>query len=422
MTVEHLRVQNLEFCPLDRSFLFGPVDLAVQQGDCVGIIGHSGVGKSTLIELLAGFRRPTSKSSTILVDNQKWVSARESRQWLASNHDFLYPWERNVGLVLQKGAGLQPEKTVRANLSFGLGSLRLRAMNEQSWSEIVETYWLRESEERSLSVSGKPVDFLDRKVQDLSGGQKTRVALARGLAREDRLLYLLDEPFEGQDNPLRHELVGLLRERVRGAKLEGRDTAFVFVTHNQAEALFVADKLIYLERGSDQRVVVRGEGTPRQLTEQPPNLSVARFLGDPPMNLFGGEARDAGEIFIGGRPTGRLVNTPPGTVLVVGMPPVDLSEWDESTTSLADSLIINVRMLDRRFRGYDWLYELEIREPEDMGQQVFLESARLFLQSQRVLSHDVFRIALPLSRLHVFEANGGARLTLGNSGFRREVG
>jgi len=404
----HLKLEALEYAIPGSRIRLGPIDLTLAPADCIAIVGHSGVGKTTFLDLIAGFRRPSDASSTIQVDGRLWAGPHGFGESKRARYAFSYPWERGVGLVFQKGAGLQPERTVRENLQFALGGFLSREMTEADWTRLVDTYWLRESEERALGRGPKPIDFLDRKVEHLSGGQKTRVAIARGLVRTDRAIYLLDEPLEGQDNPLRQDLLGVLQERIRRAKDSRQRTAFILVTHDQAEALAVADRLVYLERGEDQRVVIRAEGSPRQLIEVPPNLSVARFLGDPPMNFLNGEVDDQGRLWIGRRRTQLVAVGEARCSVVVGVRPSDL-EFIKATNSEGYLYRAGAEVVQVRFRGTDWVYTLR---PKGEAESLLAEGRNgiLLLQSHEDLDLTTFEIGVPLERVHVFEVGNGMRL------------
>lgn len=239
------------------------VDLEVRPGELVTLVGPSGSGKSTILRLIAGLERPDR--GRVLVDNQD-VSR-------------VPPHRRGVAMVFQDYA-LYPHLTVRGNLLFGLRVRRVpRAEAERR---------ARAAAER-LGIA----DLLDRYPDEMSGGQRQRVALARALVREPRI-YLLDEPLASLDAPLRFatraDLLALHREL---------GTTTIHVTHDQAEAMTLGDRVVVLDRGR-----VRQVGPPQQVYDQPADTFVARFLGSPPMNLVagGGVLGGAAGVTIGVRP------------------------------------------------------------------------------------------------------------------------
>lgn len=239
------------------------VDLEVRAGELVTLVGPSGSGKSTILRLIAGLEQPDS--GRVLLDGRD-VSR-------------IPPQRRAVAMVFQDYA-LYPHLTVRGNLMFGLRVRRVpRAEAERR---------ARAAAER-LGIA----DLLDRYPDQMSGGQRQRVALARALLREPSV-YLLDEPMASLDAPLRFatraELVALHREL---------GTTTIYVTHDQTEAMTLGDRVVVLDNGR-----VRQVGPPQEVYDRPADTFVARFLGNPPMNLVPGGGvlgGDAG-VTIGVRP------------------------------------------------------------------------------------------------------------------------
>ncbi len=221
------------------------VTLTFPKGKFTALLGPSGSGKSTLLYLIAGIYRPTR--GKILFDGRDVTPLR--------------PNERNVGLVFQNYA-LYPHMKVYDNIAF---PLRLRRLPEQ------------EIRRRVLEVAELlAIDhLLDRYPAQLSGGQQQRVALARALVKRPAVL-LLDEPLSNLD--------ALLRIRIRSElKRLQKDLGItaVYVTHDQSEALAMADKIVVINEG-----VVQQEGTPEEIYRRPANVFVATFIGNPPANVF----------------------------------------------------------------------------------------------------------------------------------------
>ncbi len=230
-----------------------PVDLNVDDGQFVVLVGPSGCGKSTLLRIIAGLEELTTGS--LLLD-----------EVLIND---LPPKNRDVAMVFQNYA-LYPHLTVQENLEF---SLRMRNVaREQRRREVI-----RIAEMLQLT------ELLNRKPSQLSGGQQQRVALGRAIVRRPKL-FLLDEPFSNLDATLRAstrtELIRLHR-RIR--------TTTIFVTHDQVEAMSMADVLVVMKDGKVQQV-----GAPLDVYRYPVNRFVAQFIGSPPMNLLEVSAGDEG--------------------------------------------------------------------------------------------------------------------------------
>jgi spermidine/putrescine transport system ATP-binding protein len=223
----------------DQHIALDQVNLTVERGCFFGLLGPSGCGKTTTLRLIAGFEKPTS--GNVFLNGQLI--------------DHLPPHERNVSTVFQSYA-LFPHLTVRQNLEFGLKQNQVSA--SESKSRIEEAIDL-------LQIANK----LDRKPTQLSGGEKQRVALARSLVLRPDVL-LLDEPLSALDPNLRRQV------RIDLKALQRRvGITFVFVTHDQEEALSLSDRIAVFHKGRIEQV-----GTPQQLYDRPTSRFVAGFLGD----------------------------------------------------------------------------------------------------------------------------------------------
>jgi multiple sugar transport system ATP-binding protein len=243
-------VASITFERVVKAYPGGPpvlagLDLAIEAGELVTLVGPSGSGKSTALDLVAGFEAPTSGHVRIdgeIVDHRP-------------------PRERGIAMVFQSYA-LYPHLSVGKNLAFPLEVARVDR------SEIARR--VREMAER-LGLEA----LLDRKPKELSGGQRQRVALGRALIRRPRIC-LLDEPLSTLDASLR------ARMRAEIKKLhEELGATFVYVTHDQAEAMTLSDRLIVLDRGEIQQAA-----PPEEIYERPANTFVASFVGSPPINLL----------------------------------------------------------------------------------------------------------------------------------------
>jgi len=224
------------------------VNLDVGQGEFMVLLGPSGCGKSTLLRMVAGLEDPTS--GAIMLDGD-----------LAND---LPPRERGVAMVFQDFA-LYPHMTVGENIGF---PLRLSGIEPEPRAEQV-------AEVASALGIG---DVLARKPGQLSGGQRQRVAMGRAIVRRPKL-FLMDEPLSNLDSGLRAEL----RAEISGLVRELGVTT-IYVTHDQAEALTMADRVAILRKG-----VLQDVGTPTQVYGRPATLYVAAFLGSPRMNLLEAE-------------------------------------------------------------------------------------------------------------------------------------
>ena len=225
------------------------VNFYVKKGEFFVILGPSGCGKSTLLNLIAGLEKPDG--------GQIFINGAE-----VSSTDFvLPPSERNIAMVFQSYA-LYPHMSVRENIEF---PLRMKGMPKQRRKEKVEEM------AHLLGIS----HLLDAKPAQLSGGEKQRVALARALAR-DPALILMDEPLSNLDLQLR------IRMRTEIKKLQRKTgTTVLYVTHDQTEALSLADRIMIMSEGRIVQI-----GTPKEIYECPKNEFVAGFIGDPPMNIL----------------------------------------------------------------------------------------------------------------------------------------
>ena len=221
------------------------LSFTIAPGECLALLGPSGCGKTTTLRLLAGLDQPSH--GQVLLDGDD-ITARP-------------PGERQVGMVFQSYA-LYPHLSVLENLALGL---RVRAVPSAE----------REQRIAATSALLRLDGLLARKPAQLSGGQRQRVALARALLRQPRLM-LLDEPMSNLDAQLREELRPELRRLLCGG-----EPPVVYVTHDQQEALGMADRIAVLAEGKLQQI-----GDPSQLLREPANLFVAAFLGRPAINLL----------------------------------------------------------------------------------------------------------------------------------------
>ncbi|MGL4238400.1 ABC transporter ATP-binding protein [Tabrizicola sp.] len=274
----------------DLTLSFGSVsvlkhmNLDVAEGEFVVLLGPSGCGKSTLLNCLAGLLDIT--------DGQVWIKGK--------NVTWAEPSERGIGMVFQSYA-LYPQMTVRGNLSFGLKNARMPAAE-------IEKRVARAAEILQIEP------LLNRKPGALSGGQRQRVAIGRALVR-DADVYLFDEPLSNLDAKLRSELrveIKRLHERLKNT--------MVYVTHDQIEALTLADRIAVMKGG-----VIQQLADPQTIYNKPSNLFVAGFIGSPAMNMLSGKTIEGGKAF------------------QFGSTRIDLAGYDGGAVLERDQAILGVR-------------------------------------------------------------------------------
>ena len=248
-----LRRLAKRYDPEGRSAVDG-LSLEVRDGELFVLLGPSGCGKTTVLRCIAGLEEPTA--GEILIGERDVTR--------------LDPAARDVAMVFQTQA-LYPHLTVRKNLAFGLEVRRVPA------AEIA-----RRVQQAAVRLRLEPL--LDRRPGELSGGERQRVALGRALVREPQV-FLLDEPLASLEPALRGELRDVLVDlhRALGATV-------VYVTHDQVEAMTMGQRIAVLEGGRLRQV-----GTPAELYGLPADVFVARFIGNPGMNILAGRGRGTGD-------------------------------------------------------------------------------------------------------------------------------
>jgi multiple sugar transport system ATP-binding protein len=229
------------------------IDFSIGNGEFVVLVGPSGCGKSTLLRMLAGLEEISA--GEILIDG-KVVNELESK-------------DRDIAMVFQSYA-LYPHMTVRENMGF---SLRLRNADQATTSVRVD------KAAKILNLDA----LLERHPRELSGGQRQRVAMGRAIVRDPKV-FLFDEPLSNLDAKLRVAMraeIKALHQRLK--------TTTVYVTHDQIEAMTMADRIVVMHDG-----IVEQIGTPLDLYDRPDNLFVAQFIGSPSMNVIEGTVRRSG--------------------------------------------------------------------------------------------------------------------------------
>ncbi len=243
------------------------LNLEIQSGEFIVLLGPSGCGKSTLLNAIAGL--------TDITDGQIWIGDR--------NVTWEEPKDRGIGMVFQSYA-LYPTMTVEGNLSFGL---RIAGIPKDEIAQRVD---------RAVQIL--QIDPLrKRRPGELSGGQRQRVAIGRALVR-DVDVFLFDEPLSNLDAKLRTEL------RVELKRLHsGLGSTMIYVTHDQIEALTLADRIAVMSGG-----VIQQFATPKEIYRRPVNRFVAGFVGSPSMNFLSGQVTSNGGVPAFALPDGRKID------------------------------------------------------------------------------------------------------------------
>lgn len=338
------------------------VSIDVADGEFTVIVGPSGCGKSTLLRSVAGLEE--------LGSGRIMIGARDVTD--------LAPSERGIAMVFQSYA-LYPHLTVYENMAFGL---RIAKANKDEIARQVQ----RAAE--ILNIEG----LLGRKPAALSGGQRQRVAIGRAIVRQPEI-FLFDEPLSNLDADLR------VRMRYEFAELHRQlGTTTLYVTHDQVEAMTLADRIVVLRDGRIEQV-----GTPRELYERPANIFVAQFLGTPRMNILAATADGAGKAVLA---DGRNIALPPlaaalaaGTPLSIGVRPDDIA-----IGNAPDALAYTIRFIER-LGGLATLH---------LGGREGDEPIACQLRDNGSLDEgDIVAASFPPVRLHLFDADGQA---LGKAG------
>lgn len=232
----------------DKKVVIDNIDLKIKDKEFVVLVGASGCGKSTILRMIAGLEDITG--GEILIGDKK-----------VNN---IPPKDRDIAFVFQSYA-LYPHMTVRENIAFGL---KMRKVQKEE----IEKKVLEAAEILDLT------EYLDRRPKQLSGGQRQRVALGRAIVRNPKV-FLMDEPLSNLDAKLRVQMraeIKKLHEKLR--------TTFIYVTHDQTEALTMGDRIVVLDKGVIQQVA-----SPEEIYNNPQNTFVAGFVGSPQMNFIAGE-------------------------------------------------------------------------------------------------------------------------------------
>ena len=344
----------------DEEQIIHGVSVEIRDGEFMVLVGPSGCGKSTLLRMIAGLEEVTEGEISIgdLVVND------------------VAPKKRDVAMVFQNYA-LYPHLTVRQNMAF---SLRLRRADKAMTRERVE---------RAAGILGLTA-LLDRLPRQLSGGERQRVAMGRAIVR-DPTVFLFDEPLSNLDAKLRVQMrteIKALHQRLR--------TTSIYVTHDQVEAMTMAERIVVMNKGRVEQV-----GAPLELYDRPANLFVAGFIGSPAMNFVNGVLRRGnGEAQVVTE-DGTALPLPPqaagpeGAAVVYGVRPENLLLASDGAGIAA---------------------EVEVVEPTGSDTLVFChlgggEVCAEFKERHAFAPGQAIRLAPQLDSVHLFDAESGLRLS-----------
>ena len=356
---------------------YGPVKavdgltLEIQDKEFLVLLGPSGCGKTTTLNMIAGLEE---LSGGDLYFDQQIVN-------------FMPPHKRDVAMVFQSYA-LYPHKSVYENMAFGL---RMRRHDKVDIDRLV----------RDAATRLEIAHLLERRPHQLSGGQRQRVALGRAMVRNPAV-FLMDEPLSNLDAALRISM----RAEIK-ALHKSMQTTFVYVTHDQAEALTLADRIVVMRDGRVQQI-----GTPKAIYEQPANMFVASFLGNPPINYLEGLIEVDGENIAFRRGALQLpfsvelaasMRPHSGRKVVLGIRPEDV---DDSSPARPSAL---------QFSG-------QVRSVLPVGSDQYLgmrvEGVDLFFRVSKDVQHrddETITLTLKPKRLHVFDAHTQNSLLYGKT-------
>ncbi|MBV9221523.1 MAG: ABC transporter ATP-binding protein [Methylobacteriaceae bacterium] len=333
--------------------------LAVRAGEFIVLLGQSGSGKSTILRLIAGIEAPDD--GEILIDDK------------LINYE--WPRDRNVAMVFQNYA-LYPHLTVAKNIAFPLKSRHGRSLTSQEVrARVLAAAQLVDLESQLAKLPGQ-----------LSGGQRQRVALARAIVR-DPAAFLMDEPLSNLDALLRHEMRRSLLDLHRRL---GKVT--IYVTHDQFEAMTMADRIVVLKDGAIEQI-----GTPREIYETPRNRFVAGFVGTPSMNFLDGSIAADGTIEIAGGPslrTGLPGLVPEKTDVSIGLRPTDLA----LDPGGAGTIAIEGRVVRSEYAGADVYWDCSVGPPQALRVRVGTYA--------RPGPEGRVTIHVPTRQLHLFRGSG----------------
>ena len=329
------------------------VSVDIADGEFVALVGPSGCGKSTLLRMVAGLEAVTG--GTIAIGDR------------TVNH--LPPGKRDIAMVFQNYA-LYPHKTVAKNMGF---ALKLRGIDRTAINERV----------RKAAEILDLTPYLDRYPRQLSGGQRQRVAMGRAMVRNPKV-FLFDEPLSNLDAKLRVQMRSEIKQNHQRLK-----TTTVYVTHDQIEAMTMADRIVVMHDG-----IVEQIGTPLELYDYPNNLFVAAFIGSPSMNILGGK-------LVGGR-----FVAADGTAIELPYAPAGEDGRAVSLGVRPEHFVLDAEGIDA---------EIITVEPTGSETQVAMrfaghEVVGVFRERITGLPGEKLRVKPDHDRIHLFDSKSGQRI------------
>lgn len=298
------------------------LSLTIPAGSFTVLVGPSGCGKSTTLRMIAGLEKPTS--------GEIWIGDQQVNE--------LEPGKRDIAMVFQNYA-LYPTMSVRENIEFGLRNRKVpKSERERLIEEISETVGL--------------ADYLKRKPAELSGGQRQRVALARAMVKKPQV-FLMDEPLSNLD--------AQLRQQMRMELMELHDklgSTFIYVTHDQVEAMSMGDQIVIMKQGQIQQA-----DSPFHVYHHPANCFVAKFIGNPPMNLL--PAHKSGQSIQIGNEKGIHFDGRSGLeqLQTIGIRPekITMHTGKQPIDSQARSLILDGTIVTQEMLGAETIFYVDTR-------------------------------------------------------------
>ena len=349
-------------------------NLDIADKEFIVFVGPSGCGKSTTLRMIAGLE--DISSGTVEIDG---VVVND-----------LQPRDRNIAMVFQNYA-LYPHLTVFENMAF---SLRLKKVPQD------EVYERVTAAAESLGIT----EFLTRKPRALSGGQRQRVAIGRAMVRDSKV-FLMDEPLSNLDAKLRNQMraeIILLRQKI--------DTTFIYVTHDQTEAMTLGDRIVIMKDGFIQQV-----GTPTEVFDMPVNMFVAEFIGAPKMNTFKcGLVREGDKYFVtpygakievtGKKAEMLLAKNVQSQEIILGVRPEHVTQADaQDAAAIPCTIKVNEMMGS----------ELHLHVVEENGDQLIVRIPTITLEDEQrkemVYGHKLY-ITFEGKVMHFFNPETGVNL------------
>ena len=356
-SMAEVTIRDLKKSYDDLQVLHG-LDIDIHDGEFVVLVGPSGCGKSTLLRMIAGLESISGGSIHI---NERLVNN-------------LPPAERDIAMVFQNYA-LYPHKTVRGNISF---SLRMKGLSKNDIEDRVQ---------KAADILGL-LPYLDRYPRALSGGQRQRVAMGRAIVRDPQV-FLFDEPLSNLDAKLRVQMRTEIRELHQRLK-----TTTIYVTHDQIEAMTMADKIVVLQNG-----VIEQIGSPLDLYDNPANQFVAGFIGSPAMNFFTGdvevhENKLVARLNSGTLPLNETKHVSAGQKIKIGIRPENLIITDSGISATASVI--------------------EPTGPETHVVLRDIEGSEITLVSRERRNFEVgekLHLTVKPSNMHIFDSENGNSIT-----------